>query len=183
VPKKARILKAGRVSAESRRKGIEMKHLCRHAVLAALMLAGTGAAVAGVNVSYAKPEQFADVPWNERERQAVLQEFNAHFAKLATRLPPGQDLTVEVLDIDLAGYMRPARWGVNEIRVVRGGADWPHMRLRYTVTENGQVVKSGVEDLQSMSYTQRPTRYFVSDTLRYEKQMLDEWFRDRVAAR
>lgn len=159
-----------------------MKRLLKCAALAALMLGGTGVASAGVNVTYANPDKFVDVPWKERDRQAVLKELNAHFAKLASRLPPGQDLNVEVLDIDLAGYVYPARWGVNEIRVVRGMADWPHMRLRYSITENGQVLKSGEEDLQNMSYAQRVNRYFSSDSLRYEKQMLDEWFRDRVVA-
>lgn len=160
-----------------------MKQLLRHAVLATAMLAGAGAATAGVNVTYAQPERFADVPWNERDRQALLQEINAHFAKLAKQLPPGQDLNIEVLDIDLAGYLRPTRWSMSEIRIVRGMADWPNMRLRYTVTQDGQVVKQGEDLVQNMGYTQRPNRYFDTDTLRYEKQMLDEWFRERIAAR
>lgn len=159
-----------------------MNKLFGCAVVAAL-LAGPGVASAGVNVSYAKPDQFADVPWNERDRLAVLKELTAHFAKLASRLPPGQDLTVEVLDIDLAGYVWPSRWGANEIRVVRGMADWPHMRLRYTITQDGQVLRSGEEDLQNMNYSGRVSRYFSSDSLRYEKQMLDDWFRNRIAVR
>lgn len=160
-----------------------MKQMLKCAAIGALILAGTGAASAGVNVSYARPDQFADVPWNDRERQAVLKDLTGHFAKLASRLPPGQDLNVEVLDIDLAGYVWPARWGGNEIRVVRGMADWPHMRLRYTITQIGQVLKSGEEDLQNMSYSDRASRYFSSDSLRYEKQMIDDWFRNRIAAR
>lgn len=159
-----------------------MKHVIRLAAGAAL-LAAAGAASAGVNVSYVAPEEFADVPYSEVERQKLLRELTDHFGKLARQLPPGQDLNVEVLDIDLAGQLKPVRWAVQDIRIMTGGADWPHMTLRYTITQDGKVIKSGQERLQNMGYTHRMNRYFSSETLRYEKQMLDDWFKERIAAR
>ena len=159
-----------------------MKHSIRLAVAAAL-LAAAGAASAGVNVKYVAPEDFADVPYSDVERDRLLRELSDHFGKLAKQLPPGQDLNVEVLDIDLAGQLKPMRWAVQDIRVMTGGADWPHITLRYTITQDGQVIKSGQERVQNMNYTHRMNRYFASETLRYEKQMLDDWFKQTVAAR
>ncbi len=33
-----------------------------------------------------------------------------------------------------------------------------------------------------MNYTHRMNRYFSSETLRYEKQMLDDWFKQNIIA-
>jgi hypothetical protein len=67
-----------------------------------------------------------------------------------------------------------------DIRVMRGGADWPRMQLRYSLESNGQVLKSGEAQLSSMDYMDRVSRYFDSDTLRYEKQMIDTWFAKEI---
>ncbi len=49
----------------------------------------------------------------------------------------GQVLKIDVLDLDLAGTVRPARRGAGDIRIVRGGADAPHIRVRYALTAGG----------------------------------------------
>ncbi|WP_374363245.1 DUF3016 domain-containing protein [Pseudoduganella danionis] len=144
-------------------------------VLAAALLA-CGAASAQVSVSYVKPEDFADVPRNAIERERVLKDFSSYFDTWSAKLPAGQTLKIEVLDIDLAGRMWPRHNGGEDIRVLNDGADWPRMRLRYTLEQDGQSVRSGDEQLANMSYMQRINRYWETDTLRYEKQMLDEWF-------
>ena len=43
------------------------------------------------------------------------------------------------------------------------------MHLRYTLEENGQVLRSGDEHLSNMNYQQRLGRHSDSDPLRYEK--------------
>ncbi|MYN46676.1 DUF3016 domain-containing protein [Pseudoduganella sp. FT93W] len=144
--------------------------------LLAVALLACGAASAQVSVSYVKPEDFADVPRSAVDRERVLKDFSSYFDTWSARLPAGQTLKIEVLDIDLAGRMWPRRNGGEDIRVLNDGADWPRMRLRYTLEQNGQSVRSGDEQLSNMSYMQRINRYSESDTLRYEKQMLDEWF-------
>ena len=146
------------------------------------MVAAAGSAMAGVSVTYVAPENYVDMPWQDRERQRILDDLSGHFSKLAQQLPAGQDLSIEVLDIDLAGQLKPVRWAMQDMRVITGGADWPHITLRYTVTQNGQVVKQGEERVQNMNYTRRTNRYFTSETLRYEKQMLDDWFGQRIVA-
>lgn len=151
--------------------------------LAALALLGTGAASAAVTVSYVHPEKFIDLADNDVERERVLKEFDHYFAQLAKRLPPGQNLAIEVLDVDLAGRVEPTM-RTRDLRILTGGADWPSMQLRYRLEANGQVLASGEEKLNNMDYLDRLNRYNSSDPLRYEKQMIDEWFnRKFVAAR
>lgn len=151
--------------------------LTRYRILAAAVLAlAGGAALAEVTVTYVKPEQFSDVPYGVREREQVMKELTAHFDHMGKQLPAGQTLKVEVLDVDLAGWVYPRRWGPDDIRVLRGGADWPHMHLRYTLEQDGKVLRSGDRELANMAYQQRMNRYPSDDALRYEKQMLDDWF-------
>ena len=160
-----------------------MKTLIRQATLAAALLLTAGAASAGATVTFANPEQFADMPRESWNREQVLEDLTAHFGKLATGLPAGQDLKVEVLDVDLAGRSWPHIWGARDLRVLEGGADWPHIKLRYAITQDGKVVKSGEETVQSMDYLMRMNKYSTGDSLRYEKQMLDTWFKTLTASR
>jgi hypothetical protein len=161
-----------------------MNTLFRQAALSAALLMATGAASAGsAVVSFANPDQFADMPRFSSDRAQVLADLSSHFGALAAKLPAGQEMNVEVLDLDLAGRNWPGIWGARDLRVLEGGADWPHMKFRYTITEGGKVLKSGEEIVQNMDYLWRLNRYSSSDSLRYEKQMLDSWFRTLTAAR
>jgi hypothetical protein len=38
------------------------------------------------------------------------------------------------------------------------------------------VLRSGDDNISNMNYQQSRNTYFDSDPLRYEKQMLDDWF-------
>jgi len=152
-----------------------MRQMTRTLLAAAALLSAT-AAWADVSVTFVKPEDYADVPRNAIDRERTLKEFSDYFASLNKKLPPGQDLKIEVLDIDLAGRLYPRRNGADDIRILRGGADWPHMHLRYTLEQDGKVLRSGDEQLSNMAYEMRLNRYSDGDPLRYEKQMLDDWF-------
>lgn len=160
-----------------------MKSMIRQAALAAVLALGGGGASAAATVNYVQPERFSDVPFAPWERERVLAGLTEHFNKLATRLPAGQDLSVEVLDIDLAGEMWPTRLSAQDLRIMTGRADWPRLSMRYTITQGGQLVRGGEENLSDMGYMNRINRYFGGDALRYEKQMLDDWFKTRIAAR
>lgn len=141
------------------------------------------AATAAASVSYVEPERFTDVPFTPWERERVLKQLTAHFDKLAASLPAGQELKVDVLDLDLAGQTRPNFRGSQDLRVMNGGADWPHIHLRYSITEGGKVIRSGEEKLSNMQYLDRMNHYGNTELLRYEKQMLDDWFKPLLAAR
>ena len=95
-------------------------------------------------------------------------------------LSEGQVLDIEVLNVDLAGYVKPTRNG--DLRFVRGRADWPIFQLRYKLAGAGQVVKQGEERVADLNYTGHLASYGNRDPLRYEKQMLDGWFKARFSA-
>lgn len=158
-----------------------MKTAIKGLALASMLLMGSGSALAGVTVTFSHPENYADLPFASWERKEVLDELTEHFQKLAQTLPPGVDLNVEVLDIDLAGRIHQRR--ANELRVMKGMADWPMIQLRYSVVQNGTVIASGEERLRDMMYLdRRPYNHYSSgDPLRYEKQMIDEWFGKKIA--
>ncbi len=136
----------------------------------------SGTANAAATVTFIKPENFADMPFMQHDRDRVLKEIEAHFSKLASQLPAGQDLKVDILDVDLAGRMEPQFRGTQEVRILKGGADWPTIQLRYRVEAKGAVLKSGEARVADMNYLRHRPRYDASDLIRYEKQMLDEWF-------
>jgi hypothetical protein len=153
-----------------------MKPVLRQLALAGLFVLGAGSASAAVKVTYKHPEKFADLPFSSWDREQTLAQFTDYFNKLAKALPPGQDMDIEVLDIDLAGREHPGARSGRDIRVLRGGADWPSIHLKYSLLQNGAVLKSGDAQLKDMNYMYRLPRYSDGDPLRYEKQMIDEWF-------
>lgn len=85
-----------------------------------------------------------------------------------------------MLDIDLAGGIKPNFRTPTDIRVRRGRGDGPEMKLRFALSENGKLLKSGEETLRDSNYLQRSNRYYRDDELRFEKQMIDDWMRDRL---
>jgi hypothetical protein len=153
-----------------------MKPLIRQLAFAGVCLLSAGSALAGVTVTYHEPDKYADMPFEPWERENVLKDLTEHFQKLGKQLPPDENLAIEVLDIDLAGRIYPGMRSGRDIRILKGGADWPHMRLRYSLDAGGKVIDSGEADLSDMMYMQRLNRYSDGDTLRFEKQMIDAWF-------
>lgn len=153
-----------------------MKTVIGKVALAALLALGAGAASAGVTVHYVESDKFSDLPFAPWERKEVLDSLADYFAQLGKSLPAGQELTVDVTDIDLAGREYPNMRAGNDLRVLKGMADWPVMELRYTLSANGQVVKSGNAKLSDMNYLHRSSRLHDSEPLRFEKRMIQEWF-------
>jgi hypothetical protein len=156
----------------------------RSSYLVALALAlVAGAAQAGeATVTFVHPEGFVDLPMHPAAREQVLHDVAEHFIKLARRLPADQELKVEVLALDLAGRTRPRPGHLDEYRFV-GPVDWPTMRVRYRVLAQGQVREQGEEVVSDMSTLYSANHYFSNDPLRFEKTMIDHWFKERVAGR
>lgn len=155
-----------------------MRHLFIPAALAGMLLANAAYA-ASATVSFVDPERYPDMPASQLERERVLGELRQHIDRLAARLPAGQHLTVDVLDLDLAGTLKPASTRP-DLRVLSGGADWPRMHLRYRLEQDGKVIVAGDEQLADMNYLEHMNRYPSSTSLRYEKQMLDDWFKSKL---
>jgi hypothetical protein len=145
---------------------------------AGLLLAGS--AGAAVTVNYVHPEQFSDLPRAPYQRELALDDFAEHFRKLGADLRPDQDLTIDVLDIDLAGREQPNGFGSDEIRIMHGGADWPRMHLRYALSERGKVVASGEAQLSDKSYADHINGYPRDARWPHEMQMIDDWWRKTI---
>lgn len=157
-----------------------MKSVWMKTALAGLFALAAGAASAGVTVNYVESDKFADLPFAPWEREQVLRDLSEHFAKLGEKLPQGQDLAIEVTDVDLAGREYPNARSGRELRVLKGTADWPIINLRYSLTRDGQVIKAGDARLADMNYMQRINRFSDSDPLRAEKRMIDAWFDETI---
>jgi hypothetical protein len=159
-----------------------MKQFLKTLVAGSLLLA-SAAASAAVTVNFVKPEDYPDMPFSPVDRDAILKDLGAYFTKLGKNLPEGTDLRIDVLDVDLAGRLEPSRRGDRDLRVLRGGADWPRMTLHFSVESGGKVVNSGDAQLQDMNYQFNGRRGTDGDPLRYEKQMIDDWFYKTIAPR
>ncbi|HYD81315.1 MAG TPA: DUF3016 domain-containing protein [Paucimonas sp.] len=150
---------------------------------AGLLLASASASSASVTISYVQPENFEDLPWSELDKEYVLKDLQRHFAKLGAKLPADRNLKLEIVDVDLAGRMEHRIRFPGEIRVMRGGTDWPRIDLRYTLESNGKVIDQGTDHIEDMVYLTSVTKYSSSDPLRYEKKMIDRWFAQKFLKR
>ena len=150
---------------------------------AALLLVCAGAAQAGgtVNVSFIEPEHFTDA--GERSyyySPTTLKVIEQYLHDLGQRyLADGQVLKIDVTNIDLAGWPQPAAGRGQGVRIVRGSADFPRISLRYTLEGNGQPTQQGEETLADFDYTNTLRPSTGAYSLRYEKLMLEAWFKAR----
>ena len=143
------------------------------------------AAAAGrVEVKFVDAAQFTDAGPSVIDRERTLHSLSAYLQSLGPALPDGQTLSLDVLDVDLAGEVEPLRWGWSDLRVLRGGADGPHMTLRYTLQAAGHTLKTGQAQLSDMNYLFASRGYPVrqSGALPYETRMLRQWFDENFAA-
>jgi hypothetical protein len=150
---------------------------------ATLAVAASSAQAAGrVDVDYVKPQEFSDAGRSVVDRERTMSSLTTYLRQLANRLPDGQTLKVEVTDIDLAGELYPGGRH-DDLRVVRGGADWPRIALRYTLLDGNRTLKSGQAQLSDPAYmfTLRGSAQFWGEQA-YEKRMLKQWFDKQIVA-
>ncbi|ARN21111.1 DUF3016 domain-containing protein [Piscinibacter gummiphilus] len=152
-----------------------------------LAVARSATAAGTANVTFVNPEKFTDAGYSretptERDLAALQRDLERHVQKLAERdLADGETLAVEVLDVDLAGRFQPSA-RIDDVRIVRD-IDWPRVRLRYTLSRNGVADPSVEERVSDQSFLMSINPYSSGDRLRYEKAMLDDWFRQRFGRR
>lgn len=146
------------------------------AVMLSLLCAAAGA-MAGVDVRFVSPDRFIDIGRDEAQRQQALQGLEAHLKAVGDkRVTSSQTLLIEVLDVNLAGEEHPMPSRGAMLRVLRGATP-PSMQVRYTLSEGGVALRSAENRLSDLGYLDGINRYHVSDSLRYEKAMVDGWFR------
>jgi Protein of unknown function (DUF3016) len=156
-----------------------MRILCHAYFVASLIaLAGPASAAGSVNVAFVDAARFSDAGTTRWEEAANLKALAEHLQSLGTRfLRDGEVLKVEVLDVDLAGTARPTRRSGTEVRILKGGADWPRIALRYSLEANGAAVRSAQESLSDLNYLRGLPDAHRSENLHYEKSMLEKWFK------
>lgn len=156
-------------------------------LVAAGLLLAAAPALAGVSVDFADPARFTDARLDggggARPDAPELLALRRHLEGLGARLPPGTELRITVLDIDLAGRHEPWRIDNPDLRVMTQ-ATWPRIRLRHALARPGdrpgdRPVAVTEESVSDMAYLTRARMARAGDRLWYEKAMLDDWFRQR----
>lgn len=151
------------------------------AVLATVLLAPVPG-LAGVQVRFIHPERYVDAEsFGAGSREATLAALRALIEKTAARfLAPSQTLTIDVLDVDLAGEYEPWRGSLSDVRIMRAITP-PSFRLRYVLTERGRVVRRGEDVLTDVNYQMDLSARASGDRFRYEQALLADWFRQHFA--
>ena len=147
------------------------------AAVAAIAFAPVHAA-GSVDVRFVATAGYSDIGFGAFDREQHLKTLEGHFQRLASRLPDGQTLQVEVLDVDLAGEVRPHHG--TDLRILRGGADWPRLTLRYELRDAAGVLQSGEQHVADLAYRfemRGVPRY--AGPLAYEQRLIERWFADR----
>ena len=138
------------------------------------------AAAAAVVVTFKEPERYSETGVFRDDGRAAMEHIDMHLKRLGERfLPADQTLRIEVLDMDLAGEQQMGPRG-QDIRVMRGRADWPTIKLRYTWERPNAPAQSGEETVSDMAYLQRTVPSM--EAFAHEKRMLETWFRQRFVA-
>ena len=134
---------------------------------------------AAVDVTFKDSGRFADAafrrPQSEKNLAVVEQAVRRMFSEVAAPfLAPGHTISVEVSEIDLAGRFAPM--SLNGIRIL-DSVGWPRLQFSYSVRDADGKVSSGAAKLSDPGYLDSFNRHLDSDRLRYERQMLSDWFR------
>lgn len=148
----------------------------------ALALAPLASATGTVDVRFEKPAEFSDAGRGAADREQTMQSLSGYLQSLGALLPDGQSLRLDVLDIDLAGELRPyPQNSGTEVRVLSGRADAPHIKLRYTLQEGGRTLKAGEARVADLAYLfSSPGDSLRFGDLPHEKRMLQQWFKDTL---
>jgi hypothetical protein len=140
------------------------------------------ARVSRVEVNLVEPENFTDFKnsyaYSESGRDNLVSQFTAHLEWLArTYVPEGAKLVIKFTDIDLAGDFEPWR-GPNayDVRIVKN-IYVPRMTFDFQlIGADGKVLSEGHRELSDLAF-QFNQSGFLSDPLRYDKQLLTDWMR------
>ncbi|CAO4176412.1 DUF3016 domain-containing protein [Methylorubrum populi] len=157
------------------------------ALLAALAVSVIASpATAQVRVTFVAPERYTDADnrfGSGLSLRAVLAEMRRLFESLGQRaLAPGQTLDIAVLDIDLAGIDRPSFSMPQGLRVVTDITP-PRFRLRYALKERGRTLLAAEETVSDINFLLRANRLSSGQPFFYEREVLRDWFRDRIVER
>lgn len=132
-----------------------------------------------VSITFVDPQKFTDLKrdsWSDyspdlaQQLQTFMQTTGEHY------VPAGLHLAIKVTDVDLAGAFEPWHGAqFDDVRFVRAIYP-PRIQLEFTLTDRkGAVLSSGQRELTDLAFQMR-TAWPTDDYLRYEKDLLRDWF-------
>lgn len=138
---------------------------------------------AAVRVNFVDPGQYHDEDFRSFKRDGIIAEFQKEFDRLGSLfIRKGHTLSIEVLDIELAGRYEPWRTGFNEVRILRDITP-PSFRLRYVLRQGKTILMRGEDTITDMNYLLNPAARNSSERFPYERSLLRDWFRRRFQER
>jgi hypothetical protein len=135
--------------------------------------------VSRISVIFVEPEKFTDARRADFKpnSDALLDALAKFMQEMGEEIvPPDMNLDIKVTDVDLAGNFEP--WHGPQFDHVRVTNQLypPRIALEFRVIDaQGQVIQNGKRTLTDLDYQLR-TFYPVDDYLRYEKDLLHDWF-------
>ena len=154
-------------------------------LISALVVLGqfSHAQAAEVEVKWSNSDKYSDIDAGEEHRkhfkERTFKSFEKHFADLAATLPEQQKLIVDITDVDLAGDVNFS--GIKRIRVVKS-IYFPRIDFSYQLLNaDNKVIKGKEVSLKDLGFLSHTGLRYRNKTLSYEKEMLDDWFRETFA--
>jgi hypothetical protein len=138
---------------------------------------------ARIVVVFVQPQHFTDVRYSKAEPNSValLNALQTFMCQMGERyVPEDMQLEIKVTDIDLAGDFEPWRGPqFGQVRIIRD-IYRPHISLEFRLTDDsGGIVSAGQREISDIAYQERLVRP-PDDYLRYEKDILRNWFRKEL---
>lgn len=141
-----------------------------------------------IQVKWGDYKAFTDVKSVNESRKRFAErtfaELERYIVKLASDLPKGHQLNIEVTNLDLAGRVLPASFAgfgmhsADTIRVIKQN-DIPRIAFTYIYADqDGVELKRDDVNLKDMSFLSRHNPVSRSGSLKYEKNMLRKWFNE-----
>lgn len=130
-------------------------------------------------VNWVEPANYTDVKsaagYQKQHEAHVFKHISNHFNKMARMtLPEGVTLRVNVIDLDLAGYVYPL--SVRQL----SASEEPKIKFEYQLLDGGQIIKSQSVELADPRYLFKIKMGKSNEAYRFEKRMITEWFKKEL---
>jgi hypothetical protein len=141
-----------------------------------------------VDVRWSDPADFTELRhstnrWESAQGDWVKQLASYVQERTVRKLPAGERVDIDILDITRAGQYEWMFGNAQDIRVLRDLYP-PRMDLQFKHYDaSGAVIAEGERRLSDMAYLNGPQPLASSDPLRYEKRMIDRWVEREFGAR
>lgn len=136
-----------------------------------------------VSVTWTDPAQFSEIRssgnrWEAERGDWVRQLAEYARTSAAKQLAPGEKLEITITDVQRAGRYEPWRGpNMQHVRMVRDIYP-PRLSLNYTLYgADGQVLAQNERKLSDPGFLMGSAPLNETDSLRYEKRMIDDWTR------